>query len=62
MAMRDRSPAALSTGRTPIQTAHLGIESRLIQKDQAPYVPVDLSMLPPRPGFLDIRSLLLGGV
>jgi hypothetical protein len=62
MAMRDGSPAALSTGRTPIQTAHLCIESRFIQKDQAPYIPVDLSVLPPRPSFLNIRSLLLCGV
>jgi hypothetical protein len=61
MTMRSRSPTAFSTGRTPIQTAHFGIKSRLIQKDQAPSIPVDLGMLPPRPGFLDVRPLLLGG-
>ena len=60
MTMRDASPATLSTGRTPIQSAHLGIEPRLIQKDQASYIPVDLSALPPRPGFLNVRSLLFG--
>lgn len=60
MAMRDASPTALSTDRTPIESAHLGIESRLIQKDQAPCVPVNLRTLPPRPGFLDVRPLLFG--
>jgi len=61
MTMWDGAGAALSRGATPIAAGHLGVEARLVDKNQVTHIPVGLLPTPERPGRLNVRSILLGG-
>lgn len=61
VAMRDGAGAALSDGATPVAAGHLGVEPRLVDKDQVANIPVGLLPTPESPGRLDVRPILLGG-
>lgn len=61
VAMRHGSPAALPAFAAPIKAAHLGVESRLIQKDQPPIIPGAALFPPALPGGFKLRPILLGG-
>ena len=47
--------------RTPIEAGHLGVEARLIDKDQPLNRPVFLLLLPALTGGLEVLPVLLGG-
>ena len=48
---RRQSDAAPALRATPIEPGHLCIESRLIDEDQAPGIPLRLLAAPPKIGF-----------
>ena len=47
--------------RTPIKACHLGVEARLIDKDQSLNRPASLLLLPALAGGLEVLPVLLGG-
>lgn len=61
VAVRHGGQAALAAFAAAIEAAHLGVESRLIQKDQPPVIPAPLLFPPALPGSLKLRPILLGG-
>ena len=61
VAMRHGGQTALAAFAAPIETAHLGVEPGLIQKDQSPVIPGPALFPPVLPGQLKLWPILLGG-
>ena len=61
MTVRDGAGTTPSHKAASVTASHLGVEARLIDKNQVTYIPVGLLPTPERPGRLNVRSILLGG-
>jgi hypothetical protein len=61
MTVRDGAGTTLSHEAASVTAGHLGVEARLVDKNQVTYIPVGLLPTPERPGRLNVRSILLGG-
>ena len=61
MTVRDGAGTTLSHKAASVTAGHLGIEARLVDKDQPSGVPVRLALPPTRSGRLNVGPILLGG-
>ena len=61
VAVGDGAEATLAQRTAAVVAGQLGVQTRLIDKDQPAEIPVRLLLPPPGPGGLDVRPLLLGG-
>ena len=59
MAMRDAGPEPFALRRTAAQTSHVGRRPRLVDKDEADGVEIELAVKPVFPALQNIRALLL---
>jgi hypothetical protein len=60
MAMGDGPDATPALQAAPIEPGHLRIESRLVDEDQAPGIPLGLLAAPELAGGRNVRPVLLG--
>jgi hypothetical protein len=61
VAVQDGTEATLAQWAATVVTNHLGVQTRFIDKDKAPDIPVGLLPAPQPPGGFRINTILLGG-
>ncbi len=62
VAMRDSGDETLANGRPAVSARHVGLDRRLVEKDQTPWFEAGLAEAPLRTGLRDIGTLLFGGM
>jgi hypothetical protein len=57
--MRDAGPEPFTLLRTAMQTSHVGRRPRLVDKDEADGIEIELAVEPVFPALQNIRAILL---